>query len=331
MPNAFRLVHHANGTTTWEDVTVDVTEAEPCLIQTLCSGLSRGTERLVARGMVPRELHDCMAVPGQVGSFDFPIAYGYSLVGRVVEGPPAWRDALVHVLRPHATLVTAHPRELVRLDAGLAPAVGTMISNVETALNAVWDASVQPGDRLAIVGGGGLGALLAMLSQRIPGTDVLVIDPNEAVREFGRSLGWRVHAGGVTETEPFDVVFHTSATAAGLSEALRLAPEDTSVIDLSWYGSEPVAAALGGLAHPRRVGIRLSQVGQLPLARRARWDFLRRRTKAAELVSSDPTWAQLLTDPVDWREAPAWFARLRQASGSAILPPGVSFLNNFVS
>lgn len=331
MPNASRLVHHANGTTTWEDVRVEATGAEPCLIQTICTGLSRGTERLVARGMVPRELHDTMAVPGQVGTFDFPIAYGYSLVGRVVEGPPSWRGALVHLLRPHATLVTAHPGELVRLDEEITPVVGTMISNVETALNAVWDASVQPGDRVAIVGGGGLGALLAVLCQRIPGTDVLVIDPSEAVRTFGRTLGWRVHAGGVIEEDPFDVVFHTSATAGGLSEALRLAPEDSSVIDLSWYGSMPVAAPLGGLAHPRRVGIRLSQVGQLPLTRRARWNFLRRRTKAAELVSSDPVWAQLLTDPVDWREAPAWFDRLREASGQATLPPGVSFLNNFVS
>src|SRR5438270_2334332 len=52
-------------------------------VRTIASGLSHGTEMLVYRGEVPRELG--LDLPTLRGSFDFPIKYGYATVGRVEE------------------------------------------------------------------------------------------------------------------------------------------------------------------------------------------------------------------------------------------------------
>ncbi len=45
--------------------------------------------------------------------------------------------------------------------------------------------------------------------------------------------------------ENCDVVFHASASAAGLATALRIAGEEGAVVELSWYGSGDVAVPLG--------------------------------------------------------------------------------------
>ncbi len=54
-----------------------------CRVRTLYSLVSTGTERRVALGQVPAALYVDMQVPHMEGSFDFPVKYGYSLVGIV--------------------------------------------------------------------------------------------------------------------------------------------------------------------------------------------------------------------------------------------------------
>ena len=60
-----------------------------CRIETECCGISPGTERLVAMGRVPVEARSAMRCQYMAGDFAFPLSFGYSLVGRCVEGPPA--------------------------------------------------------------------------------------------------------------------------------------------------------------------------------------------------------------------------------------------------
>ena len=57
------------------------------LVKTLYSGISKGTERLVASGNISKDQFDIMKSPFQEGSFSFPIKYGYINVGKIVEGP----------------------------------------------------------------------------------------------------------------------------------------------------------------------------------------------------------------------------------------------------
>ena len=57
-----------------------------CRIAADFSGLSPGTERLVALGRVPTKAMPAMRCQYMDGEFSFPIKYGYSLVGA------AWKD-----------------------------------------------------------------------------------------------------------------------------------------------------------------------------------------------------------------------------------------------
>ena len=55
------------------------------LVQTLFSGISRGTESLVYKGNVPASQHQIMRAPFQEGNFPGPVKYGYASVGQVEE------------------------------------------------------------------------------------------------------------------------------------------------------------------------------------------------------------------------------------------------------
>src|SRR5438105_4614068 len=59
------------------------TGATQIRVRALASAISHGTEMLVYRGAVPRDL--ALDLPSLRGSFDFPIKYGYASVGRVLE------------------------------------------------------------------------------------------------------------------------------------------------------------------------------------------------------------------------------------------------------
>ncbi|WP_239508992.1 3-hydroxyacyl-CoA dehydrogenase NAD-binding domain-containing protein, partial [Stenotrophomonas maltophilia] len=63
--------------------------------------------------------------------------------------------------------------------------------NMETALNAVWDAAPAPADRIAIVGAGVVGALVAYLCGKLPGAEVTLVDIDPARAALATALGVR--------------------------------------------------------------------------------------------------------------------------------------------
>ena len=56
------------------------------LVETLWSGISRGTESLVYSGRVPESVAANMRCPFQEGDFPGPVKYGYQSVGRLADG-----------------------------------------------------------------------------------------------------------------------------------------------------------------------------------------------------------------------------------------------------
>jgi threonine dehydrogenase-like Zn-dependent dehydrogenase len=78
----------------------------------------------------------------------------------------------------------------IPLPESLTPARAVLAANMETALNAVWDASPENGDRIAIVGVGVVGALVGYLCRRIiPDVHVTLVDINPAREQIARALG----------------------------------------------------------------------------------------------------------------------------------------------
>lgn len=256
------------------------------VVRTAFTGISRGTESLVFRGGVPATERSRMRAPLQQGEFPFPIKYGYSAVGEVIEGPPELEGRMVFVLHPHQDRFAAPAGMAVEIPPGVPPRRAVLAANIETALNVIWDAAIQPGDRVAVVGAGVVGALAGWIAARIPGTDVTLVDINPARAGLAGALGCDFASPGAAPAGR-DVVIHASATGAGLATALSLAGTEAAVVEASWYGDRPVSLALGGPFHSRRLRLVASQVGELPPARRPRWTHRRRLEAALRLLADD--------------------------------------------
>lgn len=272
-------------------------------VRMLWSGISRGTERLVFSGRIPSPEYAAMRAPFQSGNFPFPVKYGYCGVGNVVSGPPALLGRDVFVLHPHQTLFTvpadwAHP-----LPNGLPPRRAVLTANMETALNALWDSGIGAGDRIAVVGAGAVGLLVASLAARLPGASVTVIDLDTSRQPIVEALGC-IFARPDTAPDDCDLAFHTSASAAGLRTALATLAIEGTVIEMSWFGSDEPAVPLGGAFHSRRLRLVSSQVGRLPPARAPRWTHARRLATGLRLLAEDPRLDALITGEVPFAALP---------------------------
>src|SRR5664280_3419089 len=138
-------------------------------IRALHSAISRGTERLVLAGRVPTSEFERMRAPFMAGTFPFPVKYGYAMVGRVERGPIELQSRLVFALHPHQSVFTVPAESVVPIPDGVPPARAVLAANMETALNAIWDAGPGLAARIAIVGAGVVGALVAFLCGRLAG------------------------------------------------------------------------------------------------------------------------------------------------------------------
>jgi threonine dehydrogenase-like Zn-dependent dehydrogenase len=58
---------------------------------------------------------------------------------------------------------------VIPLPEGVPPGRAVLAANMETALNAVWDAAAKPGERAHVVGGGVVGCLSPGSSRGCPG------------------------------------------------------------------------------------------------------------------------------------------------------------------
>ena len=257
------------------------------LVRSLYSAISRGTESLVFRGEVPPSEYQRMRAPFQQGDFPAPVKYGYINVGAVEAGCGAQAEALVgrrvFCLYPHQQAYIVPAAAVVVVPETVPSARAVLAANLETAINAVWDAAPTLGDRIAVIGAGVLGALVAWLCARIPGTEVelIDIDPSRAslAAAFGTDFALPEGARG-----DCDLVIHASGAPAGLARALELAGDEATVLEMSWYGRRSVALALGEAFHARRLTLRSSQVGRLPPRQAPRWDYRRRMELALSLL-----------------------------------------------
>jgi 2-desacetyl-2-hydroxyethyl bacteriochlorophyllide A dehydrogenase len=301
------LFYTAPGTAELRDVALAPMAPGMVEVRTLFSGLSRGTERLVSAGAVPPSEHARMRAPHQAGDFPFPVKYGYAAVGVVEAGPDALLGRHVFSLYPHQTRFRVPSDAVVPLPDDVPAARAVLGANAETALNAIWDAGVMPGERVLVLGAGLLGCLIAAFLSRIHHqvdvTDTLP-EPGAAVADFPVNF---VSIKAIAND--YDLVFHTTASAVGLQTAIDALAFEGRVVELSWFGDRPVPLMLGGAFHARRLTIRASQVGHVAPARRATTTHRDRLAEALALLA-DPRLERLITGEVAFAELPAEIPRL---------------------
>lgn len=283
--------------------------AEPrpghALVRARCSGISAGTERLVGLGLVPAEAAAAMACPGMAGSFALPVKYGYCLVGTVVAGTGV--DGRVFTMHPHQALAEVPESGLLPLPDAIDDACATLLPNLETALNAVWDAELQPGERTVVLGGGQIGALVAYWLAREHRCEATLVEMRPQRREWLRRLAWIGEVLAPEDVVPgaCAVAFHASGTAPGLQLAIDAVGFEGRVVELSWYGTRAVPLRLGGAFHWQRKRILASQVGSVARSRRRDLDRPGRLRLVRDRMAEDAaTLAPLVGSPLPFDDMP---------------------------
>lgn len=284
-------------------------------VRTLFSALSRGTERLVFEGRVPASERTRMRAPFQEGEFSFPVKYGYAAVGRIEAGPEELLGRNVFCLHPHQTRFRVPAEAVLPLPEAVPPARAVLAANAETALNAIWDAELAPGDRVLVLGAGLLGCLIAAFLSR---THARLYLTDKLAERVAALADFRVSAvSAQTLADDFDVVFHTTGAPEGLQAALDALAFEGRVIELSWFGDRMVPLALGGAFHARRLTIRASQVGHVAPARRATISGRDRLAQALALLD-DARLDRLITGEVRFVDLPREIGRLLAADAPGI-------------
>jgi len=288
------------------------------LVRALHGAVSRGTERLVLAGRVPPSEYARMRGPNMGGGFPYPVKYGYAIVGRVEAGPKDLVGRTVFALHPHQSRFVLPASGVTSVPDGVPARRAVLAPNMETALNATWDAAPGPSGRIAVVGAGVVGALVAWLCGRLPQTQVTLIDvlPSRAALAERLGVGFAVPAEAPRDC---DFVFHTSASTAGLATALALAGDEASIIELSWYGAGDVPVPLGGAFHSRRLRLISSQVGKVAPSRRAEFTHARRLASAIELLA-EPALDALLAEGTRFPDLPQQLPRLLAPEADVLCP-----------
>jgi hypothetical protein len=287
-------------------------------VRALHGAISRGTERLVLAGRVPPSEYARMRSPHMDGDFPFPVKYGYATVGRVEAGPANLAGPTVFALHPHQSRFVLPANAVTPVPENVPARRAVLAANMETALNATWDAAPGPTGRIAVVGAGVVGALVAWLCGRMANTQVTLVDlqPSRGVLAQRLGVGFALPADAPRDCE---FVFHTSASAAGLATALALAGDEASIIELSWYGAGDVPVPLGGAFHSRRLRLISSQVGKVAPSRRAEFTHARRLAAAIDLLA-DPALDALLAPAVKFRDLPQQLPRLLAPETDVLCP-----------
>ena len=278
------------------------------LIKSICSFISHGTERLVTTDELSREIAERMSVPYMKGSLEDTFKYGYSLVGKVVDGDANFIGQHVHLMHPHQDMCVVNTVDVTVLPDEMDPAVASLASNLETAVNAIWDSGIEIGDRVQVIGYGIIGALISKLVKSYPGIHIDILETNPGRRVVAMEHGYNVCAE--KSEMKYDIVFNTSAGEGALQSAIESTVAEGKIIELSWYGLRSTTLQLGSDFHYGRKQIISSQVSQIPYRKQARWNYVTRKELVLALLTQ-LDFSNFIFGRISFSEAPSFYHQLR--------------------
>ena len=296
------------------------------LVHTLVSAISPGTEMLIYRGQMPRGLAVDETIPALAGRLEYPLTYGYAMVGRVVRVGPGvdtgWKGQLVFAFHPHASHFLAPVDTLHPLPPTLSPEEALFLPNVETAVNFLMDGRPLIGERVVIFGQGVVGLLTTALLARYPLDVLIALDPLSLRRAWALRLGAhaaldptatdaiarvREHLAAREMYAGADLVYEVSGNPAALGQALEVVGFSGRVVIGSWYGEKQARLDLGGRSHRSRARLISSQVSTMAPEFGGLWTKKRRLQVAWRMVEAIRP-ARLITHRVPAEEAAAAYA-----------------------
>jgi threonine dehydrogenase-like Zn-dependent dehydrogenase len=258
-------------------------------LRSLLSGISHGTEMNLYRGTsgFGDQIFDRDGLRAFVPADrpPYPATLGYELIsvveeagdgvdglgpGDVVHTGTSHRDeAIVDV---EAERRSAYPLVRLPAEAPLEPAL--FISLAAVALQAIHDAQIKIGDRVAVVGLGAIGLLVVQLARRAGAGSVHAVDLVDDRRQLALELGAdAAHdpaaadpSTGVAVKRALgghgaDVAIETSGADAGLHDAIACAGLGGTIVTVGFYQGGAPRLRLGEEWHHNRLTLVSSMGG----------------------------------------------------------------------
>jgi 2-desacetyl-2-hydroxyethyl bacteriochlorophyllide A dehydrogenase len=260
---------------------------------------------LVFQGRFPGGLAVDTALPGYAGQpFAYPLTYGYSSVGRVVDAGPraeaAWVGRRVFAFQPHQSHFAAPATALVPVPDGVTDEDAVFLASMETAVNLAMDGQPLVGERILLLGQGVVGLLTTAVLARFPLGALAVLERWPLRRQTSLDLGARAawagdEPGWVEEADKqfhrgeagggADLVYELSGQPSLLDTAIAWAGFGARIVVGSWYGTRTAPIDLGGRFHRDRLQLISSQVSTIAPEHSARWSKERRLATAWDLIA----------------------------------------------
>lgn len=276
-------------------------------VRTRLSAISAGSELLFYRGQLEPGIAVDAALPW-AGTLDYPLQYGYAAVGVIREVGSALDRGLVGQrvfgFRPHQEEFVEGFAHLVPLPDTLSDERAALLPNMETAVSLAMDGAPLFGERVAVLGQGVVGQLLAALLVRSGAEHVTLFDGRAERLQRSRMLcgqaraDWQL-AAAAEHAASFDLVYELSGDPAALNTALQLARYEGRIVVGSWYGDKRAPIAFGTHAHRNRNSISFSQVSRIDSRHAARFDQARRLSVALAWLERLPLEA-LITHRIEF-------------------------------
>ena len=254
------------------------------LVKTIYSGISKGTEKLVSSKLVNKDQFELMKAPFQEGSFDLPIKYGYINIGKIVDGPKQILNKNIFSLFPHQSLYEI-PIKNISILPNRNIKKFLLTANMETAINIFWDSMPNKKDKIIIIGLGSVGILTAYYFQLRKFNQVYVYDSNLKKKSIAKYLKFKFI--DFNKIKSADIVINTSSDYNILTNSMKILSNEGKFIEASWYGNKKGLINLGGHFHSKRLKIISSQVSQIPIHLKDKYDFNKRLKLAINALKND--------------------------------------------
>lgn len=313
----------------------DIREPGPgyLLIENLCSAISPGTEMLIYRGQFPSELSVDQEISSLSGQFQYPLKYGYSSVGQIIQVgsniPTSLEGDLVFSFHPHESHFLATLEELVSVPADIPVEDAVFLPNMETAVNLVMDGKPVIGEKVVVFGQGIVGMLTTALLARFPISQLITLDCFPLRRQVSESLG--AHSS----FDPFepdilatlrrnlingaDLVFELSGSPRALDQAIAVTGYGGRVVIGSWYGKKRADLNLGGEFHRNRIHLVSSQVSTIAPELTGRWTKNRRFEVVWDMIRHLKP-SRFITHRFPITEADSAYKLIDQSPGEILQP-----------
>ncbi|MHC4445159.1 MAG: zinc-dependent alcohol dehydrogenase [Planctomycetota bacterium] len=274
----------------FEEMSSAELKADEVRIETMYSGISRGTEMTIYRGKSPfyEKSFDAdvmLFLKSDQPSWSYPMEFGYENIGRIVEAGSEVKGFKVGdvVFTPsqHTEYLVISATQtgpffgdlvpILTLPPGLDPELGIFGALSGVAYNAMLDGKPLLGESVAIFGAGVIGLLTVQLCRLAGMSQIFIVDPIASRRELAKKFG-ATHAFDpgkdddiglaireLTEGRGADLAIEVSGVYAGLHEAMRSVGYNGRVVVSSYLPGPAEKMSLGEEFHHNRIQLISSQ------------------------------------------------------------------------